>query len=134
MLKARILTSIVLVPLFLAALFLLPPLFWSLLMLGVIAIGAWEWGGMIKLKRVARQTFVAATLVIGIAIIMPINLEIALLQRQVVLFAILIAAVFWVLVIPVWLSIHRPANKLFVNILIGWLILLATWLSLVIIP
>jgi phosphatidate cytidylyltransferase len=134
MLKTRIITSIVLVPLFLAALFLLPPLFWTLLMLVVIAIGAWEWGGLIKLKRVARQTFVAATVVIGIAIIMPINLEVALLQRQVVLFTILIAAVFWALLVPLWLGVHRPIGSFLINILIGWLILMATWLSLVIIP
>jgi len=134
MLKTRIITSIVLVPLFLAALFLLPPLFWTLLMLGVIGIGAWEWGGMIKLKRVARQTFVAATVVIGIAIVMPINVEVALLQRQVVLFTILIAAVFWALLVPLWLRVHRPVSNFLIGILIGWLVLLATWLSLVIIP
>jgi len=134
MLKTRILTSIILVPLFLAALFLLPPLFWSLLMLAMIAIGAWEWGGLIKLKRVARQTFVAGTVVIGIAIILPINLEVALLQRQIVLFSILIAALFWVVLVPLWFSIYRPIHNHFANILTGWLILLATWLSLVIIP
>jgi phosphatidate cytidylyltransferase len=134
MLKTRIITSIILLPLFLAALFLLPPLFWSLLMLAMVAIGAWEWGGMIKLKRVARQTFVAGTVVIGIAIILPISFEIALLQKQVVLFSILIAALFWALLVPIWLSIYRPINSNFINILIGWLILLATWLSLVIIP
>lgn len=103
-------------------------------MLGVIGMGAWEWGGLIKLKRVARQTFVAATVVIGIAIIMPINLEVALLQRQVVLFTILVAAVFWALLVPLWLGIRRPISNFLVNIIIGWLILLATWLSLVIIP
>jgi len=134
MLKTRVITSIVLVPLFLAALFLLPPLFWTLLMLGVISIGAWEWGGLIKLKRVARQTFVAATIVIGIAIIMPINLEVALLQRQIVLFTILVAAVFWAILVPLWLAARRPVGNFLINIFMGWLILLATWLSLVIIP
>ena len=44
MLKQRVITALVLVTLFLAALFALPALGWSLLVLGVVVLGAWEWG------------------------------------------------------------------------------------------
>lgn len=49
MLKARVLTSLVLIPLFLAALFYLPEVYWALLMLVIITIGAWEWASMNRL-------------------------------------------------------------------------------------
>ncbi len=43
MLRTRILTALVLVPLLLAALFLLPPRAWGVATLAVIGIAAYEW-------------------------------------------------------------------------------------------
>jgi len=133
MLKTRILTSLVITPLFLAALFLLPDIIWALLMLGIIAIGAWEWGGLAKLKSVARKIYVVATIIFGLAVIFPnTSIDLALLQKQVILLGILLAVIFWVFAVPVWLKVRKPINSHLAYILVGWLILLATWFSLVI--
>ena len=47
MLLTRVLTVAVLLPLFLVALFLLPNLYWGLLILGVIVAAGWEWGALV---------------------------------------------------------------------------------------
>lgn len=44
MLKSRIITALILVPVVIAALFLLPPLGFSLVTLAVCMLAAWEWG------------------------------------------------------------------------------------------
>jgi len=44
MLKTRLFTASFLIAGFLAALFLLPDLYWASLMLVIIVLGAWEWG------------------------------------------------------------------------------------------
>ena len=50
MLKQRIITAIALVIGLLAALFYLPPLYWGILMAGVAATAAYEWGALSGLK------------------------------------------------------------------------------------
>jgi len=62
MLFKRVLTVAILLPLFLAALFLLPNLYWGILLAGVIAIASWEWSGLSGYATRARALFVAAVL------------------------------------------------------------------------
>ena len=53
MLKQRLLTALVLIPLVLAAILWLEIKWFSLLFSIVIAIGAWEWGALSRLKKYA---------------------------------------------------------------------------------
>lgn len=65
MLKQRILTALVLVPILLGALFYLPAAWVALLFAVIIAIGAWEWGGLVSLPRPARALYAAIAVVLG---------------------------------------------------------------------
>jgi phosphatidate cytidylyltransferase len=65
MLKQRILTAIALIPPLLAALYLLPTTGIVILFGVFIGAGAWEWGGLCGLTRMARAGYVGAVLVIG---------------------------------------------------------------------
>ncbi|PHM33138.1 phosphatidate cytidylyltransferase [Xenorhabdus innexi] len=66
MLKYRLLTTLILIPLVVAALFLLPPSGFGLVVIAVSALAAWEWGQFAGLftqaKRVALAVLCAAGL------------------------------------------------------------------------
>ena len=63
MLKARVITAIFLLIGFLAALFLLSPLGWTLLATVVAMLAAWEWGGLMRLVGIQR---IAVALLLGV--------------------------------------------------------------------
>ncbi len=50
MLKQRVITAIILVVLLLAALFKLPAMGWTVLVLGIVMVGVSEWGRLAQLS------------------------------------------------------------------------------------
>ncbi|MFO7859418.1 MAG: phosphatidate cytidylyltransferase [Ectothiorhodospiraceae bacterium] len=62
MLKRRVLTAAVLLPLVLAAVFGLPTLYFGAVMLVVVALGAWEWSGLIGSSGATRQALYVAAM------------------------------------------------------------------------
>ena len=59
MLFKRVLTVAILLPLLMAALFLLPNLYWGLLLIAVIAVAGWEWGRLAGYAVRGRIAFCA---------------------------------------------------------------------------
>ena len=57
MLKARVVTALLLLGGFLAALFLLPFAGWLLFASLVAGLGAWEWAGLLRLAGALRQAY-----------------------------------------------------------------------------
>src|SRR5574340_212062 len=94
MLRTRVITAFALLFGVLFRLFYLPSLHWSLLTLGVIAIGAWEWGGMAAYSRTGRWAYLVLTIAFGLSFF-------ALKTR--VEEAYLAAIAFWLLLAPPWL-------------------------------
>jgi len=70
MLRQRLLTALVILPLLLAALFFLDS-FWIAVVFGLVAtIGAWEWGTLAGLRFFwARVTYVMALIAIGLGLV-----------------------------------------------------------------
>ena len=131
MLRTRILTSIVLISSFLAALFLLPNLYWSLLMLAVVSIGAWEWAALAKFSPLIRNGYVLVTIASGLAITFAADIGLPDLQARSMFYGILAAALFWILFAPIFLISRYQIKNLLGLATLGWLILLPTWLALV---
>ncbi|WP_334106850.1 phosphatidate cytidylyltransferase [Methylobacillus sp.] len=152
MLKTRLLTAAVLIPAFLAALFLLPELYWSLLMLAGTLVGLWEWSGMIRsrtarnkqagnvavqqevapvLNPVARVLYLLATAVAGVFLAFSHGLENAFMQEYALYWGLLIAAVFWVVIAPLWLGLRARIRNVYLMLLAGWVIILPLWQALV---
>ncbi|MCL4471585.1 MAG: phosphatidate cytidylyltransferase [Gammaproteobacteria bacterium] len=124
MLKARILTALLLLPLFLAALFFLPDDNWALLMLGIILIGAYEWSNIAAYSRFQSRLYIFLTLLIGLAFLMTAS-------RSAAIFLYGIAFLFWAILVPLWLRNQWRTRQRPIMALTGWAVLLPTWLALV---
>jgi phosphatidate cytidylyltransferase len=131
MLRTRLITSFTMMAAFFGALFWLPDIYWALLMLGVILIGIWEWGTLGQFPRNARIVYAATTFVIGLLLIFAELLDIQYLRPLVMFWGILAAAVFWLIVTPVWLITRHQLKNRFLMAIAGWLVILPLWLSLV---
>jgi phosphatidate cytidylyltransferase len=129
MLQTRILTSLVLVPFLLAALFLLPELYWALLLLFVLSLGAWEWANMAGFLSAARVIYVSLTACTGL-VFLSISLLGLDVQNIGMSAGLLAGSVFWLMLVPLWLlSRYQFKNKLLMA-MTGWLVILPTWLAL----
>lgn len=69
MLRQRVVTAVVVVPPFVAALFVLPPIGVVILFGAIIAVAAWEWGGLSGLGGAARWSYPAAVSAAGALLI-----------------------------------------------------------------
>jgi phosphatidate cytidylyltransferase len=124
MLKARVLTVLLLLPLFLAALFLLPEMGWALLMLVVVLIGASEWSKISAFSGFQGWAYVLLTLLIGLALLSEPS-------RSANFVVYGMAFLFWTLLVPLWLRNQWHTRQWPVMALIGWVVLIPTWLALI---
>jgi phosphatidate cytidylyltransferase len=129
MLRARLITAFFLIGGFLAALFLLPDLYWAAMMLGIIVLGAWEWTHLVRFTRPGQQVFTGAVLLIGICLLPGVWQ--GALPHQIVFWSILAASLFWLVLAPLWLiKLHRETHKSLLAAA-GLLVLVPSWLALV---
>jgi phosphatidate cytidylyltransferase len=119
MLKTRIITAVILSTLFVTAAFLLSPPLWSLLMLGVVCLGAWEWASLSKFEKMLKVAYVASVATAGLLGIVayPQYMQMAMF------FAILLAAAFWILAAPLLLFTKAKISNRLVLAIIGLLII-----------
>lgn len=134
MLRARILTAAVLIPLTLAALFWLPPPRWGAVTLAVVGIAAHEWANLARYTNWQRIVFVACTAGIGIGLLFTLGSRLASeggWPSPVTLLVCGAATVFWLAVAPAWLAAEWRVESKIVLALTGSLVLLASWIALV---
>lgn len=124
MLKTRVLTVLLLLPLFLSALYLLPETGWALLTLGVVLIGAHEWSKIAAYSSFQCWLYVSLTMFIGLVLFSESS-------RSANFMLYGIAFLFWALLVPLWLRNQWRTRQGPVMAVIGWVILIPTWLALV---
>jgi phosphatidate cytidylyltransferase len=132
MLGTRILTAVILVPLVLAALFMLPPLGWGAISLLVIVVAAAEWANLAGLRKAMWTSFVAGTLLIGGALLLAPSSGFARgWPDAIVLAACGTATLFWLFVATPWLARRwKPESRLALAIA-GWVVLIGAWVAVV---
>lgn len=126
MLKQRLLTAAVLIPLLVAAIFTLPTLYFSLVLALVVAVALWEWGKLVRLSPQAWVIFVAVALV---ALAMTVTGRVSQFAAQ----AVSVAAMIWWLAAALWIKRYRPAAAKIApwrGMIAGWLVLLPPFVSL----
>jgi phosphatidate cytidylyltransferase len=134
MLRTRVLTALVLVPLVLAALFSLNVHAWGALTLVVVAIGASEWARLASFDARPMLLFVGATLASGASLLwLPqAGLLAGVGWPDALVVAICGAAtLFWIAVVPVWLYRRAQVRSQALLALAGWLVLVSTWFAVV---
>jgi phosphatidate cytidylyltransferase len=128
-LATRILTAVVLIPAVLAALFLLPPLWWACVVLGVIALGAVEWARLVGMSSAVRNAFVAAIVAIGVVLI---YLASAREWPDAIVLALCgVASLFWIFVAPPWVINRWPTQGKLAMAIVGLVVLLGAWMAIV---
>ena len=128
MLLTRALTVLVALPVFAAALLLLPQWLWALFLLPALFIASWEWAGLGAFGREARIVYAAAVVVSALAIhyVAP---AIPGAPPEVWLYAL--ACVFWAGIAPFWLRGLWTVRNGYLLGVVGWVALVPMWLALV---
>ena len=132
MLGTRILTAVVLVPLVLAALFMLPPSGWGVVSLLVIVAAAAEWASLAGFRKAMWLVFVAGTFATGIVLLVAPSSGFARgWPDGIVLAACGTATLFWLFVATPWLARRwKPESRLPMAIA-GWVVLIGAWVAIV---
>ena len=135
MLKTRVITALVLLGLLLPALFYLPQFGWALLVAVFIGVGAWEWGALLGWRQSARLLLGAITTLIcaAVSFIDPAAIGAASTFSPTshwVLATYGMAALFWCLLMPLWLRGKWALAGPF-GLLVGVVVLFPTWLAMV---
>lgn len=135
MLKARIFTAVLLISAFFLALFLLPPLGWSIFATGIATVAAWEWGGLMRYDSKARIKLAAAFVLICAAIValqpaaLGVESGFPSAAGRLGRWFYLPAALFWLLVVPWWLTRRLPLPRSACGMAIGAVLIFPTWLA-----
>lgn len=124
MLKTRIITALILAGGLLAALFLLPPQSVLLLFVGIVALAAWEWAGLLKASATIRIVY-AVLISVPCLLLLAGGMSLPLLQGLWWL-----AVAFWLLLVPFWFRAKWPLGNGMIGWLVGALLLVPTWAAL----
>jgi phosphatidate cytidylyltransferase len=130
MLKQRIITALILVVLLLAALFYLPPLGWSLLVLAVVLVGVAEWGRLAQLSKNAANAYWWLTLIV-MAGLLWLDVKHSDYVRTAHLAAYIASAFLWLIVVPLWLFASVRTRQPLLLALVGWAVLIPTGLAMI---
>ncbi len=108
MFKTRLITAIILLPIFVAALTQLPNRLWAVFLAPWLIVAAWEWGRLAQFAAPVRIIFT----ILVLALVAPVMLSSG--YRHGFVIAICgIGALFWLFVAPIWLmrrwQVKHPA-------------------------
>ena len=127
MLKHRIITALLLIPLVLFTVFSSNAIYFGLLMAVIVTLAAKEWARLLKCKKTVYELFALVNAAIIVSLYLYDNAVIYILLS-------LIAVIFWCLAIAVIIAyqcgIKLMPKSTWLLLLLGQLLLLSTWGSL----
>ncbi|HEY7760584.1 MAG TPA: phosphatidate cytidylyltransferase [Burkholderiales bacterium] len=130
MLWQRILTAALLLPLFLAALFLLPNLYWALLLAALLAVAAREWSRLAGFGAAGQATYALAVLCAALAIVAldhDDGAAHAFIYSAPGKLLYALCAVFWLAIVPAWLYYRWVVRSRPLLAVVGVVVLLPCW-------
>ncbi len=131
MLKTRILTAVIALLLFLAALFYLSPIFWMMLLLTLVVMGSLEWSKLAKFSVAHSTVYLTVTALLGGELLYVLSRAVLVDPYTTAFLWLYVASLaFWTLAAPVLLKSNYPIKSPALLALIGWLLFLPTCLAL----
>jgi phosphatidate cytidylyltransferase len=112
-------------------LFFASPGAWALFVLAIALIGCWEWSRMSVLSSRAQAVYLLLSAAVGAALWLLYVREGGALFIRIATVAFVLAAIFWVVVAPLWLGRKLRPSPI-ACALAGWLVLWPTWLAFVV--
>ncbi|MCB1949506.1 phosphatidate cytidylyltransferase [Nitrosomonas sp.] len=131
MLKARILTALIVLPLFLSALIYLQDIFWATLILILTVIGAREWCYLARFSVRNTVIFMVLTTLLGGELLFLLSEAVeASPYAPTAIWIYALSTLFWTGYVPWTLKKTAITNNTVILMVIGWLVLLPTALAL----
>lgn len=131
MLKTRILTAIVLIAFFISALFYLPAIFWTALLLALTVVASREWCRLARFTTKQTILYLISTTLLGGELLLILSEAVASNPNSTSMIWIYVAScLFWVIAVPVLLRLSHQVQSVSLLMLMGWLVLLPTCLAL----
>jgi phosphatidate cytidylyltransferase len=134
MLLKRVLTVAVLLPLFLAALFLLSNPVWALLLTVVAVVAGYEWARLAGYSRAGKALFCAVLVASCLAILWwehGAGAPHSFIHSPAGELFYCVSVAFWLIVVPVWLANRWSVRRPIVLGAVGWIVLMPFWHALV---
>jgi phosphatidate cytidylyltransferase len=129
MLRSRVITAVILLLLFLAALFALPDTVWAVLMSVMALQGASEWSRLAKLTERQANVFWALTLAMLSGLIWFDAYHTLEQQALPHMLVYAVSAVLWLAIVPTWLMAGWKVEQPLLMALAGWAVLIPAWLA-----
>ncbi len=131
MLKTRVITAAIVLPLFLAAVLYFQPIFWAALLLVLTVLGAQEWCKLVKFSIGNMIIFMVLTTLIGGELLFLLGEEVRVDPYTSIYLSIyMLSFLFWLIAVPILLRSNAPLKNPFMLMLVGWLVLLPICLAL----
>src|SRR5688500_15653493 len=125
MFLTRALTVLVALPVFAAALLLLPQWLWALFLLPALLIAGLEWAALAGYRPAARWAYAAVITAFALALCYPT----ARARADMLVYAL--SCAFWVALAPFWLAGRWTIRQPLVLGAVGWVAIVPMWLALV---
>jgi phosphatidate cytidylyltransferase len=129
MLKSRVITALIMLVLFLAALFGLPESGWVTLVILMILQASLEWARLSKLAGRPATIYWVTTLVAMLALVWYDSSHTLNQQHLMHLSLYLIAALLWIIIVPTWLIVGWKVKQPILMSLVGWAVVIPTGLA-----
>ena len=131
MLRTRVITAAVILLLLVGMLFFAPALAWSVFVLAIALLGCWEWSRMSGLGKTGQSVFLVLSGAVGSVLWVLYARSPDTLFMTAASIAFLVAAVFWVVLAPLWLAKKGRPSPL-ACAAAGWVVMWPTWFAFVV--
>ena len=129
MLKARVITAVILLALLLAALLALPPFAWAALIVAMIMQGAVEWSRLSGLTGRKANLYWVLTLLLMLGLLWTDADAAGAQQVYIHLSVYAVSALLWLVIVPTWLMAGWKVRQPLLMALTGWAVLIPTGLA-----
>ncbi len=129
MLKTRVITALIILPIVLVALFMFPNWAWDIFTMGVALVSCWEWSRFCQFPVGGKRIYFALSAALA-AVIFFAYLDNRFVEfKQLAYIGFIISALFWFIAAPLWLAnLWRPGSRSIAAVA-GWIVVFPTWLA-----